>query len=109
MAGIVTSAMPANASAERMGSTSALTMSPGTSSASAMRAMDEPITRAICTAVSASAAPSACRPWNRRTASRSRSVNARSSSSTPGKPRARQNRSSMSTLTPVSSDTSTLV
>ena len=45
MAGIVTSAMPANASAERTGSTSALTMSPGTSSASAIRAMEEPMTR----------------------------------------------------------------
>ena len=57
MAGMVTSATLAKASADMTGSTSGLTMLPGTSSASAIRAMDEPMTRAICSAVSVSAAP----------------------------------------------------
>ncbi len=62
MAGMVTSATPANASAAITGSASLLTMLPLPSSASAIRAMDEPITRASCTEVSTSAAPSACMP-----------------------------------------------
>ena len=106
MAGMVSSAMLAKASADITGSTSRLIMLPGTSSASAIRAMEEPMTRAICSAVSVCVAPSACIPWKMRTASRSRSVRARSSSSTPAKPRARQKRSSLSTSTPVSSATS---
>ncbi len=109
MAGMVTSATLANVSAAMTESMSAPTRSPGTSSASAMRDIDEPITRASCRAVSVRAAPNACIPWNRRTASRSRSVKASSSSLTLGKPRARQKRSNKSMLTPVSSATSTLV
>jgi hypothetical protein len=109
MAGMVTSATLANASAASTESVSVWTRSPGTSSASAIRDMDEPITRANCRALSVRAAPSACIPWNRRTASRSRSVKASSSSSTLGNPRARQKRSSNPMFTPVSSATSTLV
>ena len=109
MAGMVSSATLAKASADMTGSTSGLTMLPGTSSASAIRAMDEPMTRAICSAVSVSVAPSACMPWKSRTASRSRSVKARSSSSTLAKPRARQKRSSLSSSTPVRSATSARV
>ena len=108
MAGMVSSATETKASAERTGSSST-PGSRGINSASAMRAIDDPMTRAICSAVSVSAAPSACRPRKSRTASRSRSVKARSSSSTVGKPSARQNRSSVSWSTRVSSATSARV
>jgi len=65
---------------------------PGAVSASAIRAIDVPMTRAIWTALSTSTMSMATMVWNRRTASISRSVKTASSSSTSVKPRALQNR-----------------
>ena len=59
---------------------------PGAVSASAMRAIDEPMTRAIWTAESRSTRPMATIDWKMRTASMSMSVKAGSSSSTSRKP-----------------------
>ena len=82
---------------------------PGPASASAMRAMDEPMTRAICTAVSVSTRPTATIDWNSRAASMSRSVKTGSSSPTSRKPRARQKRRAVSMGMSVVSATSTWV
>ena len=65
---------------------------PGAVSASAIRAIDDPMTRAIWTAVSTSTRSMATMAWNSRTASISMSVKTASSSSTSGKPSALQNR-----------------
>ena len=107
MVGTVASAMLTNSSAARTVSPSAVprAMVPMTS-ASAMRTIDEPMTRDICRAVSTSAIPTRSSPWKSRTASMSMSVKAASSSPTSRKPRARQNRRSSSSDSPVSSDTS---
>ena len=65
---------------------------PGAASASAIRAIDEPMTRAIWTAGSRSTRPMATMDWKRRMASTSMSVKAGSDSSTSRNPSARQNR-----------------
>ena len=82
---------------------------PGPASASAIRAMDEPMTRAICTAVSVSIRPTATMDWNSRAASMSMSVKTGSSSPTSRKPRARQNRWAVSMGMSVVSATSAWV
>ena len=99
MAGIDASACRANSSASRTLSPVLMRMGvvPGAVSASAIRAIDEPITLAIWTAESRSTMPSATSDWNSWTASMSMSVNAGSSSSTSRNPSARQKRLATST------------
>ena len=107
MAGTAASATLAKASAARtLSSSDPMPIVPGATSASAIRAIDEPITRASCNAVSTSVAPSRTIPKNSWTASMSRSVKARSPSPTSAKPRARQKRRTRSNGRPVSSATS---
>ncbi len=78
----------------------------GATSASAIRAIEEPITRASCSAVSTSAAPRSTMVWRMRMASRSRSVKILSSAETSANPRARQKRLASSSGMPVISATS---
>ena len=94
MAGMDVPARRANSSASMMLSPdeTRIGVAPGGVSASAIRAMDVPITRAICTADSTSTRSMATIDWNRRTASMSISVKAASSSPTSRKPNALQNR-----------------
>ena len=67
MAGIDVPAWRANSSASRMLSPVPIRIGvvPGAASASAMRAIDEPMTRAICTAESRSTSPMATIDWKR--------------------------------------------
>ena len=111
MAGIDAPACLANSSASRMLSPEPMMIGvvPGAASASAMRAIDDPITRAICTAVSRSTIPMATMAWKIWTASISMSVKAGSVSSTSRNPRARQKRLVTSRGTSVRADTSTWV
>ena len=84
----------------------AIPRSVGDTSASAMRAMDDPMTRASWRLVSTSATPRSIIERRITSASMSRSVNMRSSGSTSGKPRARQKRRARSRSMPVISATS---
>ena len=81
----------------------------GDTSASAMRAMEDPITRANCRLVSTSATPRSIIDRRVTSASTSRSVNMRSSGATSGNPSARQKRRVSSRSIPVISDTSDCV
>lgn len=81
----------------------------GDASASAMRAMEDPMTRANCRLVSTSATPRSIIDRSVTSASTSSSVNMRSSGPASAKPSARQKRRVSSGSIPVIFDTSDCV
>ncbi len=110
MAGSDTSAMAAMRSAASteppLPAPVRMPRSAGETSASAMRAMLDPMTRASCTPVSTSATPRSMMERRTSNASMSRSVNMGSSGATSGNPSARQKRRNTSRDMPVRSATS---